>query len=925
MITACLFSLNSIKAQDLIITGAFDGPLSGGVPKFVEVYVINNVTDLSIYGLGSANNGGGTDGEEFTFAAVSATAGDFIYVASDSSGFYDYFGFNADYPNISAMGINGDDAIELFMNGTVVDVFGDINTDGTGQSWDYLDGWAYRNNGGTISTTFVSTDWNYSGTNTTDGCTTNATCSSVFPIGTYQHVAVPTMNIETPTFTMNEGDATTIVTRFIIDPAATAAGTYEIHLVGGTGTAADLDLTAFMQTSFPLTLPIASGNDTLTVPITPNDDLIYEGTETFEFVIRNSSVNLGSDTTFTLTMTDNETPPDTLVNFNPTTVTANEGDGTVDLTLEIGQLSSTGTTFTVDVALLSGDVSDVNNYTTQTVSFNPTGTTTQTLSLTITDDALVEGNETLTFLLTNPSAGLTLGTDSIVTLTITDNDAPSYTIADITTLDANGEPDSIGVYVELNNVVVMGINYATLPAVSFYFHDGTGGMGLYSSNDFGYTVNEGDLITVRGEVGFYNGLTQLVNLDTIFTTGTSTLPAVTTVTSLDETTESELVKLENVTVVDQTDWDNSNSSGFNVDVTDGTTTFSIRVDNATDLYNMAIPGCVLDITGIGSQFDSSSPYDDGYQLYVRYAADISVITACNAVTPTTVTIADATEVDTNGDPVMWNDVVELRGIITSPDFRETQDGTEFTFSDGTGGIWAYSSDSSITFDPEVGDSVVVYGEIGISSGANRIYIDSVFNLGAATPFTPTVVSVELAEEHEAELITLENLTLTSDWDFSGGSFNVSATGNGTTYDIRVDADRTELFTQLLSNGDIFNITGVGAQYDATAPRDEGYQLMPRFTTDIEKVSAIKEISLNNFVVSPVPATDILNITFDFDKNEEATIRLVNVIGKVVAQQNTSLIKGTNTNTINVANLNAGFYVLQIQTSNGVSNTNVLVK
>ena len=134
-----------MPSDNLVITAAFDGPLSGGLPKGIELYVINDIADLSLYGVGSANNGGSSDGQEFTFPAVSATAGDYIYVASDSTQFNNWFGFNADHIS-SAVNVNGDDAIELFYNGAVLDVFGDINTDGTGQPWEYLDGWAYRNN-----------------------------------------------------------------------------------------------------------------------------------------------------------------------------------------------------------------------------------------------------------------------------------------------------------------------------------------------------------------------------------------------------------------------------------------------------------------------------------------------------------------------------------------------------------------------------------------------------------------------------------------------------------------------------------------------------------------------------------------------------------------------------------------------------------
>jgi len=175
-------------ASDLVITGVVDGPLTGGTPKAVEIYVVNNVADLSIYGVGSANNGDGTDGEEFTFPAVGAVAGDFIYVASEAPQFLSFFGFSPDYTS-GAMAINGDDAVELFQNGAVVDVFGDINMDGSGQPWDHLDGWAYRNdNTGPDCSTFVLSSWSFSGTNVLDGETTNAGAAMPFPLGTFATV-----------------------------------------------------------------------------------------------------------------------------------------------------------------------------------------------------------------------------------------------------------------------------------------------------------------------------------------------------------------------------------------------------------------------------------------------------------------------------------------------------------------------------------------------------------------------------------------------------------------------------------------------------------------------------------------------------------------------------------------------------------------
>ena len=95
-------------AQDLVITGVVDGPLSGGVPKAVELCALADIADLGVYGVGSANNGGGTDGEEFSFPSVAVPAGTFIYVASESTGFNTFFGFAPDYTS-GALAINGDD------------------------------------------------------------------------------------------------------------------------------------------------------------------------------------------------------------------------------------------------------------------------------------------------------------------------------------------------------------------------------------------------------------------------------------------------------------------------------------------------------------------------------------------------------------------------------------------------------------------------------------------------------------------------------------------------------------------------------------------------------------------------------------------------------------------------------------------------
>ena len=203
----CADLMPLVPTQSLVISGVFDGPLPGGIPKGIELYVLQDIPDLSLYGVGFANNGGGTDGQEFTFPAVSANAGDYIYIATNAASFNTFFGFNPDFTTGSAA-INGDDAIELFFNGAVIDIFGDINTDGTGQPWEYLDGWAYRVSAtGPDGSTFVLGNFTYSGPNAFDGETDNGTAATPMPIGTYNFPALG--GTGTVTLTVTDGQGTT--------------------------------------------------------------------------------------------------------------------------------------------------------------------------------------------------------------------------------------------------------------------------------------------------------------------------------------------------------------------------------------------------------------------------------------------------------------------------------------------------------------------------------------------------------------------------------------------------------------------------------------------------------------------------------------------------------------------------------------------
>ncbi len=149
----------------------------GNSGKAVHLKAAEDIADLSIYSLGVANNGGGTDGPEFQLPAISVSAGEDILVSREPSAIESYFegACYAEFEHVfqtDEMNQNGDDAIELFKGTSVIETYGDANVDGTDQSWEYTGSWAYK----------LGADWVNGQLNCTDGSTTTLTSACTYPL-----------------------------------------------------------------------------------------------------------------------------------------------------------------------------------------------------------------------------------------------------------------------------------------------------------------------------------------------------------------------------------------------------------------------------------------------------------------------------------------------------------------------------------------------------------------------------------------------------------------------------------------------------------------------------------------------------------------------------------------------------------------------
>jgi hypothetical protein len=178
-------TISSQNNLELVGVLDLDVPTGGSTGKAIHVRANQNISDLSIYGIGIANNGGGTDGQEYTFPLISLNTGEEVIVCRDTSAINSYFvgctPFNlVILDNQAVITQNGDDAIELFENGVVIETFGDINVDGTGEPWEYKDSWAYKDTSGSV--TFNGINWTMGGVDCTDGSTTSISSNCPYPI-----------------------------------------------------------------------------------------------------------------------------------------------------------------------------------------------------------------------------------------------------------------------------------------------------------------------------------------------------------------------------------------------------------------------------------------------------------------------------------------------------------------------------------------------------------------------------------------------------------------------------------------------------------------------------------------------------------------------------------------------------------------------
>lgn len=695
-----------------MITMISDGDCPSGTPKLLEIYA-NGTVDFSLYRLENQTNASTTWGAAFPLTALGTVTNGFVYVneaASSLSTVEAEYGTGLNIVSNSVINLNGDDRIRIvrIADNVVIDQYGQSNVDGTGEIWEYLDGYATRINGTLPTGQWEPSHWSFFN----GGLDGEGTCQNGTPFGEIVGVG---------SYTSTTSPAT--------ECGITADGLTALTCNdNGTGNDSDDDYLTFSLN--PTGTNLGSNGYTVSVSagtITPSLGLYGEATS---FQLQNGSASAAdvivtitdADSTscsyqVTITSTGSCSSASPVINTSITTLNVfNHMVGT----------PSTSQNFTVNGIALTDDITVTapagfevsldNTAFASSVSLTQASGTVATTTISVRGNASVYGPYAGNIIISSTGAD-----NDTVAVTGFANDYVAYTIDQINGIDPTGVADSLNVLVELSGVVQC-MDYRAA-GYSMVIIDGSNkGINVYRGGNLTNYIEPvgGDSITVKGKIVQFRGLLQVEATEITFhgSNYEQVTPIATTV--LDETTENYPVVLQNITLVpNQTDladglWPASGS--YNPTFTDGTNEFKVRAIG-TPLAGTALPNGPVSITGIASQFASSTsaPFLDGYQLLICNENAIAIVCeGANLPNATINVFNDTTLVTTNiqGATYIWTncDTEEVVTGATAYNFTPTVAGNyKVTIINGECEATSTCSASKVSIEnAELGKAIAMF-------------------------------------------------------------------------------------------------------------------------------------------------------------------------------------------------------------------------
>lgn len=417
-----------------------------------------------------------------------------------------------------------------------------------------------------------------------------------------------------------------------------------------------------------------SADKTFSINIT--NDGTYEVDETLGITLSNAvSASLGTSSA-TLTITDDDAVLGTLA-LSSTSYSVAEGGGTATIT--VSRTGGSDTAVSVDYATSNGTATAGSDYTTEsgTLSWSDGDSADKSFTVTVTDDASYELDETINLTLSNVS-GATLGTSS-ATLTITDNDAvpgslalssATYTVAE------SGGTATITVSRTGGSDGAVSVDYATLDDTASAGSDYTAASGTLNWAD-GDSANKTFAISITDDVTYEGDETVSLTLSNVVSATLGTSGATLTITENDPAPAQGVLGFDSATYTQSED-------GSSVIITVnriGGSSGPVSVEYAT-IDGTATAGSDYTSTSGILEWTDTDVASKTFTILITndsvYEPDETVTISLSNVVGTTLSTSSATLTITNDDPLP-NAAPNTPTLISLENNSVGVDGSSVTF------------------------------------------------------------------------------------------------------------------------------------------------------------------------------------------------------------------------------------------------------
>ncbi len=403
--------------------------------------------------------------------------------------------------------------------------------------------------------------------------------------------------------------------------------------------------------------------------------------------------------------------------------------------------------------------------------------------------------------------------------------------------DSNGIPDLRGSSVVITGIVTVPTGVFSKTQTDIYVQDNTAGVNVFS---FSYQpVQLGDSVIVSGVVYFYRGKTEIYNANITIVANNRPLPSpipLTTAMMNREPYEGSLVMLRGVF-----------STAFlllgdqNYVLIDSTGNCVLRIDSDTDIPGLVVAQDTFTVIGIKSQYttDTMPPVNSGYQFLPRFRSDFS--RSLNDQLPL-LTINEVQRVGLDGYSSYYEgQYVKIQGWISGPANVFTS-GSSYSLylQDATNGVNIYAPQVSSQHTHLlniVGTKWECIGRVTEYAGLTEVANGAMFLLDS----NPQALNVRvlpyntpITEAMESQLIEVSGAIITEP-SVSGAGRNFTIKNGTPAITIRV-VDGAGIPLNWICKNRRIKVTGIVGQYDNSYPYNTGYQVMPRFISDLVDIT-----------------------------------------------------------------------------------------